>query len=149
MFFPYCNEMKGVRITIEKFQSFVAETCWQKYHFWKQLELSLVKGSHGLFNHRIGVDLDKTEIEFGKFALHRMVVDPKKIWTCLNFRGLLKNLLTIKITHNQSTKANLCWNFKGKVTVRTIEFFRQVISSFLVSQTVIVCIIENFHLLGF
>ena len=82
--------------------------------FWKQLELSLVKDSYGLFNHRIGVDLDKTEIEFGKFALHRMVVDPKKIWTCLNFRGLLKILLTIKITPNQSTKANLCWNFKGQ-----------------------------------
>ena len=32
-----------------------------------------------------GVDLDKTEIEFGKFALHRMVVEPKKIWTCLKF----------------------------------------------------------------
>ena len=122
MFFPYCNEMKGVRITIEKFQSYVAETCWQKYHFWKQLELSLVKGSHGLFNHRIGVDLDKTEIEFGKFALHRMGVDPKKIWTCLNFRGLLKILLTIKITPNQSTKANLCWNFKGKVTVEPLNF---------------------------
>ena len=92
MFFPYCNEMKGVRITIEKFQSFVAETCWQKYHFWKQLELSLVKGSHGLFNHKIGVDLDKTETEIGKFDLpNRMVVKLKKNLDMFKFfRGLLK-----------------------------------------------------------
>ena len=113
---------KGSGSPLKNFNLLLQKPVDRNIIFWKQLELSLVKGSHGLFNHRIGVDLDKTEIEFGKFALHRMVVDPKKIWTCLNFRGLLKILLTIKITPNQSTKANLCWNFKGKVTVEPLNF---------------------------
>ena len=77
----------------------------------------MVKGSYGLFNHKIGVDLDKTETELGKFALpNRMVVEPKKNLDMFKILGdYSKILLTIKITPNSPQKLIYVENLKARL----------------------------------
>ena len=56
--------------------------------------------------------------------------------------------MTIKITPNSPQKLFYVENLRARLQWNH-RIFRQVISRFLVSQTVIACIIENFHFLDF
>ena len=103
-----------------------------KYHSWKQLELSLVKGSQDV------VDLDKSWNWAWQFTLpSKMIVEPKKIEYVYKFEGLPKNFLRIKIfttvhkkklifVENWKAMCIFCLKVKGKLPWSQFKFVKEV-----------------------
>ena len=112
-----------------------------KYHSWKQLELSLVKGSQDV------VDLDKSWNWAWQFTLpSKMIFEPKKLNMFKNLKDYPKIFWESKFSQQSTKKTNFCWKLKLPWSqfkfVKEVQMIERVFTS-----SVCICLYREFPFL--